>query len=434
MKLSIPIFIELLLQLLVGYADQMMINNYNELCVSAITNANTIYNLVIIVLSVLSVASIIMISQYKGANDQVREKKIYSLAIFLNLTISIALSIIIFITCPSIFTIMNISDDVKEFAIIYMRINIAFLLFQAIMTTFSAFLRSNDLMKETMIVAFIMNLINVFGNFLLIHGIGFLPELGIKGVAISSVLSRVIGAALMVIIFLKKTKIKVSIKNLRPFPREELRKLIIIGLPSSGESFSYSLSQLVIVAIINNYGDLIVNLKTFLSMFAMISYIFCSATSQAAQVIIGKMVGAQELDEANKKVIYTIKLSLIVATVLSVLMFIFSKQLLGIFTSNEEIIAIGQKIFFIEIFLEMGRIVNIVMVRALQTTGDIRFPVILSIICCWSIAVGFGYCLGTVLGLGLIGIWIGMACDEIIRGIIFIFRWKSGKWRQKHLI
>ena len=89
---------------------------------------------------------------------------------------------------------------------------------------------------------------------------------------------------------------------------------------------------------------------------------------------------------------------------------------------------------FIEIFLEIGRCANLTFVRSLQATGDIKFPTIVGIISMWTVAVGLGYLLGIKGNLGLVGLWIGMALDEIIRAIIFFFRWKKGVWKEIRLV
>ena len=89
---------------------------------------------------------------------------------------------------------------------------------------------------------------------------------------------------------------------------------------------------------------------------------------------------------------------------------------------------------FVEIFLEIGRTINIIMVSSLQAAGDIKFPVTLGIISNWTVAVVLSYVFGIVLDFGLVGIWWAMAIDEILRGVIFIFRFKSGAWRKKNLL
>ena len=85
----------------------------------------------------------------------------------------------------------------------------------------------------------------------------------------------------------------------------------------------------------------------------------------------------------------------------------------------------------VEFALEIGRAVNIVMVRGLTTAGDVWFPVTVGIFSQWLVAVLGGWALGDLLGLGLVGIWIAMACDEGLRGALFVVRFRRGTWREK---
>ena len=89
---------------------------------------------------------------------------------------------------------------------------------------------------------------------------------------------------------------------------------------------------------------------------------------------------------------------------------------------------------WIEVFLEIGRAVNITLVRALQTSGDVIFPTLLAIIFCWLVAVVGSYIFGVSLKMGIVGIWIAMSIDELSRAFIFIIRLKKGKWKTLNLV
>ena len=91
-------------------------------------------------------------------------------------------------------------------------------------------------------------------------------------------------------------------------------------------------------------------------------------------------------------------------------------------------------VLLIEIFPEIGRSVNIIMVQCLQAAGDIRTPMFVGIFGMWLCAVNLAYILGIHLGWGLVGIWIAMAIDECVRALIFVWRWHSGKWKNRKLI
>ena len=104
------------------------------------------------------------------------------------------------------------------------------------------------------------------------------------------------------------------------------------------------------------------------------------------------------------------------------------------FTENAEIIKLGHKILAVGIVLEIGRTANLVIIQSMQAAGDIKFPTYLGMGSMWFVSVLFSFLLGKVCGLGLIGVWIAMAMDECLRGIIVYVRWLRGGWRGKSVV
>ena len=154
-----------------------------------------------------------------------------------------------------------------------------------------------------------------------------------------------------------------------------------------------------------------------------------SAVRQAVAIVVGYCVGAKDFDQADRqnwKVLKTFTpITLIIAAVLAV----FSQPLLSLFSSDPQVIALGQKVMILEVLLELGRCFNIVMVRNLQAVGDVRFPVLVGIASQWIVGVGVAWLLGIHFGLGLVGVWMAFALDENLRAVIFVIRWKRGGWR-----
>ena len=127
--------------------------------------------------------------------------------------------------------------------------------------------------------------------------------------------------------------------------------------------------------------------------------------------------------------------STIVSVSVTFIIFLFSDYIIGIFPSADAaVLQFAKQLFLVEIFLEIGRAFNITMVRALQTAGDVKYPVIMSIIFTWCLSVTLGYVFGVLLSFGIVGIWIATAMDEIFRGIILIIRFRRGKWKEINLI
>lgn len=434
LKLTWPIFIELLLQMLVGNVDQIMVGKYSQMSVGAIGNANQIMNLLLISFSVICMATTILVSLYLGSGEKKKLPQIYTLSLFVNFIFSLIIGILLVCFNQKILVWMQVPNDLMSETADYLKIIGSCVFLQAIYLTFGAILRSNAFMKETMLISVIVNLINIGGNLVLINGYFGIEAMGVAGAAVSSNISRFFGVIFIFFIFYKKIGAKLTWKHLYPFPFDQFKKLMGIGIPSGGESLSYNFSQIFIQKIVNVFGTAVIAARVYANMFAMLSYMFASAIAQAAQIMVGYMMGARDTENTNKRVWATLKMAMFLSFLVSVLLYIFAESIFGIFTNNQEVISLGKQIMLVELFLEQGRAVNIVLVRALQATGDIKFPIVMCVIHAWLLGVVLGYFLGVTLGWGLIGVWIAMALDECVRGVIFIFRWKSGVWKTRNLI
>lgn len=439
--LTIPIFLEMLLQLVVGYSDQFMMKKYPE-AVNGITNANIIINMIINVFTIFAASSIILITQYKGAKLKTKETRVYSTTFFFNLFLSVVLSILILVLSRFYLKWIKVPSNSYNDSYLYTLITGGLIFFQALSSTLSAFLKANNYMKESMIINMIVNVINIVGNLVLINVFSKF-NLEVVGVAISSSCSRIIGFILMFIVFKKKVKVSLSFNVFKEELRKEVKKLIRIGAPSGGEGLSYNFSQVVIQIIVNSvviyYGNNVGlgNIKTYASMFALVTYLFTSSVSQAMQVLIGRLLGARDFTNTDKLVKKTLVISVIASTTIAILFFLLSDYCFRFFDVKDvELLKIAKTVMFVEIFLEFGRAFNIVFVRALQTTGDIVFPTISAVVFCWGVAVLGSYLFASphILNLGLVGVWLAMALDECIRAVIFLFRWKSNKWQKYNLV
>ncbi len=431
--LTWPIFVELLLQMLIGNVDQFMISQHSETAVAAIGNVNQVMNLLTITFSIVSMATTIMVSQYLGSQNRDEVSKLYSLAVCCNLAFSVVIGVIILGFNRWMFQAMKMPQELYHDAEIYISIVGGFVFLQAIFMTYGAIFRSNGLMKQTMCISMAINILNVVGNIILLNGLFGAPKMGVAGVALSSVVSRLIGVVLVMYVFAKKIHAKIGTRYLRPFPKTMFKNLMKIGLPSAGESVSYNIAQMWILTCINTMGTYVVTTRVYANMLAWFSFIYASALSSATQIVVGHLIGAGQEDDADEIIKKTLLPTILITLTIAIVVYILAPHILGIFTDDQAVIELGKTVMFIEIFLELGRAVNLLVIRALQAAGDIRFPVTLGVISMWGIAGLFSYILGIYLGWGLVGVWIAMMLDECIRAVIVCIRWYKGKWRGRGL-
>ena len=154
------------------------------------------------------------------------------------------------------------------------------------------------------------------------------------------------------------------------------------------------------------------------------------AIATATQIVLGYLIGARRLNDIQKRVNATLKVAIAACVGMAVLMCLGGKYIFLIFTDNPEIIALGRRILVIEIVLEIGRAVNIVMTKCLIAVGDVLTPTTVGITFQWVVAAAGSWLLGSKLGWGLeaSGLqWQLMnACaDSFTRCILRKERWKK---------
>ena len=412
--LTIPVFIEMALVMLLGAVDTVMLSRYSDNSVAAVGLDNQLMSLVFLVYQFFSMGAAILCAQYIGAGLQKRLVQVVGMALVVNLLL-----------------LMGLRPELMGDGVVYLRLTGALSFFQALSLTFSASLRSADKVVWPMVVTAIVNVLNILGNYALIFGHWGCPQLGVEGAAIATAASRIVAMVLLAAIHFRVHIRRFPLSYFRPMPWEELRKLLKIGIPAMSENISYSLSQVVITYFINQISNEALATRTYCYNMIMFVYLFCLSITQGGDILVGHLVGQWRHQAAYVLGNYFFRWAMIITLTGSVLLAIAGPGLLRLFTENEEIIKMGVWVLVVDVVLEVGRTSNIFAGSTLRATGDTFYPFVVGVIFQWSIAVGLSYVIGIPLGYGLVGMWIGFALDENIRGVILMRRWRSGKWRTK---
>ncbi|MDE7382813.1 MAG: hypothetical protein K2M99_02870, partial [Treponemataceae bacterium] len=143
---------------------------------------------------------------------------------------------------------------------------------------------------------------------------------------------------------------------------------------------------------------------------------------------------AGDYDFAYRRVLKSLFGAMIVSILIATVNYLVSPFSLNFFTKNQEIIEVGRRVMFIAVFLEIGRCVNLVVIRSERAAGDVLFPTLLGIGSMWVISVVGAYLFGVAFGFGLAGVWCAMAADEIFRAVVVLVRWRRGGWRGRAVI
>jgi len=432
--LTIPVFIEMALVMMLGAVDTVMLSRYSDNSVAAVGLDNQLISLVFLVYQFFSMGAAILCAQYIGAGLRKRLVQVVGIALTVNMILGVAVSALLYLFAEELLQVMGLRPELMGDGLVYLRLTGVLSFFQALSLTFSASLRSADKVIYPMVVTGIVNIVNILGNYALIFGHWGFPQLGVEGAAISTATCRAIAMLLLAVIHFKVHIPRFPLHYFRPIPWQELRNLFYIGIPAMSENISYCLSQVVITYFINQISNEALAARAYCHNMIMFVYLFCLSITQGGDILVGHLVGQRRHQAAYILGNYFFRWSMIITITGSIILALMGKSLLTAFTDNVDIIKMGVWVLFIDIFLEVGRTANIFAGSTLRATGDTVYPFVVGVIFQWSVAVGVSYVIGIPLGFGLVGMWVGFALDENIRGVILVRRWRSGKWKTKGFV
>ncbi|MBT2719945.1 MATE family efflux transporter [Bacillus sp. ISL-46] len=429
-----PIFIELLLQMIMGSTDTIMLSHISDDIVAAVGVANQLVFFGILIFSFTATGTAVLISQYLGAGLREGAKQAAAVSVSINLVIGLVVSCLMVIFKGQLLELFHLKDDIAAIGYEYLSIVGGTLFLQAILITVSSILRANGFTREAMFVSIMMNVIHLAGNSLVIYGLFGFPEMGVKGVALSTAFSRASALIIAFILMYKRLPIRIKREDYFHFDLPLIKKILKVGIPAAGEQISYNTSQMAMTAITAILGAAALSTRVYTWDIMSFIMLFGLAMGQGTQILIGYRVGAGDYEGAYRQLFKSLKSSFVISILVSILVSFFREDLMSLFTNNKEIIHTGSTLLLLCLILEPGRTFNLIVVNSLRAAGDAAFSVKMGVLSMWGLAVPISYILGIHFGLGLAGVWIAFIVDEWFRGIVMYFRWKSRAWEKKVLV
>ena len=301
-------------------------------------------------------------------------------------------------------------------------------------------LRSSGDMKTPSMIFSGMCILDMLFNYLLIFpdrevfgitipGAG----LGVKGAALGTLFAEIIaGFFFMYFLFIKSPMLHLRKGEKLVFEGDTIAKCLRISVPVAVQSCVMTGAQVMCTRFIAPLGATALAAHSFANTSEGICYMPGFGIQSAASTMIGQSVGAKRKDLAYKIGWVNIALGSGIMAVMAVVGFVFAKPIMGVFTTDAEVIALGAKVLRIEMLAEPLFGASIVCGGIFQGAGDATATTILNIASIWGIRVTLTAILAGRVGLA--GVWIAMAVELSIRGIIFIIRMVSKRWLNKSQI
>ncbi len=429
-QLSVPICLETLFYMLSGMVDTLMLSFVGDQAVGAVGTANTYIGVFIIMFGVISSGMVAVMSQNIGAGRPGIAYQARQLGLLFNASTGILMSVILAFCSGRILKVVSIAPALLEPAETYLKIVGGACFLNALIPIFSSYLRVFGYTKHSLIGTIVGNAVNIIFNSVFL----FVFKWGVMGVAVATVISKVVN--LIIVAAMGAVLIKAKQSPERIQPRKIHAQIVKIGFPSALETALYNVAMTFIVRFMNQMDTdgMNVTARSYTMQIANFSYCIGAALAQANAIMTGWRIGAKEFEECDRGTAKAAIFGLITATCFSVTFAISGRFIVHIFTDDIQMVDLVVKLLIVDVFLEFGRVTNLVYGQALKTSGDAVFPVIMGAVFMYLFAVGGTYFLGIHMGLQAVGAYIAMAGDECARAVGMVLRWKSGKWKSKSLV
>ncbi len=430
--LFIPLVIEQGLEYLVGFADSLMVAKVGEAAVSGVSLVDFVMALLISIFTALATGGGAITGQYLGSKKDNEANQSALQMMKVTFYLSIVITLIIFVFKNSILHLLfgSISSDVYHHAMTYLNVVVLSIPFLAIYNGGAAIFRTMNNSKLPMQIMLAMNIVNVVGNALCV----FILKMGVEGIAIPTLVSRV-GAALLILYFSKKTTIHLSqLMNIK-INRNMIEKILNIGIPFGIENSMFYLGRLIVLSIVSLFGTASIAANSVGGTLVMFQVLPGTAINLGLTSIISRCIGANDYDQAKyytKKINRWMHISFIISTVIILLLMPLIMSFYNL--SSRATSYVWQIIILHGIMMTLIWPYGYMLPIIFRSSGDAKFPMIVSIISMVICRILFSYILAVIFNMGMMGTWYAMFLDWIVKAIIYTYHYIKGKWMNYQVV
>ena len=428
LRLAWPIFAEQSLHMLTNVVSTLMASRLGDNAVAALGSASQILIMFLIGFNVLAVGASIATTHHLGLNDRSGARRLARGAVATNLWLGALFSVLLAVSAPTLLHWAQLTPPLMVYAVPYLHWIGGTLFLESMNFALCAVLRAHGNTREVMFVILAQNVVNAALSALLIFGLGGLPELGVTGIAIAAAISRLLACGALWVLVNRHIGLRLRPRDLVTIHLADLRRLLSLGFPAVLENISWFASFMVITALTARMGERMLATQAYTMQIAQIEMLACLSIGIANEIIVGRLVGAGRFEEARVRCLANMRLGLIATMGVAVVFAVLGPWALRLFTNDPQIIALGRTLILLGLLLEPGRSFNLIIINALRASGDSRFPLIAGLLSQWGIMLLGAWLLGTVLGFGLVGVWVALILDEWLRGLYMLQRWRRGRW------
>ena len=335
LRFALPLMLSSILQLLFNAADVIVVGRFaGNTALAAVGSTGALINLLVNLFIGLSIGSNVVVARYVGANDW---KDAHEASVLLSPIGGCALVVIGLVLAKPLLSLMGTPEDVLDLAAVYMRIFFCGMPLNMLYNFGSAILRSTGDTKRPLYFLMIAGAINVVLNLFFV----IVLHMSVAGVALATIISQAVSALLITGCLLRDEGIcHLDLKKLKIYP-DKLKEMVRIGLPAGLQGCVFSISNVLIQSSVNSFGSIAMAGNTSAANIEGFIYVSMNAMYQTALSFAGQNMGAKEYGRLKKITFLSMATVAVIGFTVGMAAYFFGKELLGIYSSDPEVIRYG---------------------------------------------------------------------------------------------
>lgn len=430
-KLALPIMVQNLISTFVTAADTIMLGYVNQTAMSASSLANQYSFLLFCLYYGMAAGTSVMCAQYFGKGDHKTVQKIVGLAIRLSVLVSLLFFCISYFIPETIMSLFTSSPDTIAIGSKYLKVMSFSFVFMGFSQVYMSALRSVGKIMIPSITYVASLCVNIVLNAVFIFGLFGMPKLGVVGVALGTVIARIVEVAICVGYSVFCSDVKIRIKYILKGTGVLFKDFVKISIPAVVNDVVWGLAASAFAAILGHIGDDMVAANAVAVMVVNIGAIACRGFSNATTIMISQALGKNDMEAAKvyarRMLLLTIGVALFgCAIILAIRPFMISYYSDKL--SETAIYYLGN-IMIMTTWRLVGEGINTCLIcGCFRGGGDAKFGMIIDSICMWCIAVPLMAIAAYVIKLPPIWVYFVMSIDEFEKMPIVWIHYKKYKW------
>ncbi|MEW4354922.1 MATE family efflux transporter [Streptococcus pneumoniae] len=416
MQITLPAMAENFLQMLMGMVDGYLVSSLGLVAISGVSVAGNIITIYQAIFIALGAAISSVLARSRGAGDEKSQACHATEALKITLLLSLVLGFVSLIFGQDMLHLLGTERSVAEVGGLFLAIVGGTIVLLGLMTSLGALVRTTGNPRLPMYVSLLTNLLNALFSSFFIFGLHW----GITGVALGTVLARLVGVVVL------WRSLSISFAK----PSWGLDKdLLSLSLPAAGERLMMRAGDVVIIALVVGFGTEAVAGNAIGEVLTQFNYMPAFGIATATVLLVAHSLGQEKLDEIDQIVRKTYWLALGLMLPVALVIFALGTPLTHLYTQDVQAVSASLLVVLFSLLGIPFTAGTVIYTAVWQGLGNGKLPFYATTIGMWGIRIGAGYLLGVTLGFGLPGVWAGTLLDNAFRWLFLRIRYNKRRRR-----